>query len=99
MSSYIHFRQDVAKVLDAVDMKSEGMVTLISEEVEKALQEGRRVEKEQLADYRRIYRQGYRNALTAVAQAFGIVPRVWTVSQENGRFPKIREFRLPIWEV
>lgn len=96
MSIDVYFREDVAKVLDAVDFASGGLAALMNEEIEKAGREDRLFDDEALADHLRIYRRGYKNALVAVALAFGVVPHTWAISQENVLSPRIEEFRLPI---
>lgn len=100
MALDVYFREDVAQVLDAVDMASGGTVALVNEEVTKAMRAGRQLDNEELSDHLRIYRQGFRDALAAVAVAFGILPRSYTLdSNANGQaLPRDDAFRLPVWE-
>lgn len=100
MAVDVYFREDVAKVLDAVDMASGGTVALVNEEVAKAMRDGRQLDNEELVDHLRIYRRGFKDALTAVAVAFGILPRSYTLDPDvkDHSLPKVDAFRLPIWE-
>ena len=74
MALDIYFRENIARVLESVDVASGGTVALINEEMEKAARKKRQLDNEELADHLRIYRQGYKDALAAVAVAFGILP-------------------------
>lgn len=91
-------RSDIAKVLNEVADKGEGMVTFINSEADAILAQGERVDNSQLAALRRGYRQGYQDALAEIARAWGIVPGTWEVGRGSGCFPRLRDYRLPIWE-
>ena len=69
----VYFKEDIAQILGAVDQAGGGTAALVNGEIERAVREGHALETAELADHLRIYRQGYRDALHAVATAFGIV--------------------------
>ncbi|MCP4540633.1 MAG: hypothetical protein GY832_26140 [Chloroflexi bacterium] len=99
MKMDIPTREAVARVLGDADIASEGTVALVNEEIEKAMQNGQQLDDDELVDHLRIYRQGYRDALTKVALAFGVVPHTWGMSQEDVCLPSIVDFRLLSWEL
>ena len=68
----VYFKEDIAQILGAVDQAGGGTAALVNDEISKAARNGDALETEELADHLRIYRQGYRDALNAVATAFGI---------------------------
>ena len=72
MAVDVYFKEDIAQILAAVDQAGGGTAALVNEEIERAAQNGHALETAELADHLRIYRQGYRDALNAVATAFGI---------------------------
>ncbi len=74
MAVDVYFREDIAQVLSAVDLASGGTAALVNEELEKATCNGQQPDGAALADHLRIYRQGYKAALAAVATAFGVLP-------------------------
>ena len=86
MALDIYFRENIARVLAAIDTASGRTAAMIYEPITSIRhREGtaedrthppkaRRFSSDDLADHVRVYRQGYRDALSAVALAFGILP-------------------------
>ena len=80
MALDIYFQENIARILHSVNEAGGGITALISEEVERD-----DLATEELADHIRIYRQGYKDALAAVAVAFGISPCQQLTSGEELR--------------
>lgn len=72
MSLDVYFREDIANILRSVNMAGGSTAGIVHREIEKALRHGRPIETADLADYLELYQQGYRDALYAVAAAFGV---------------------------
>ena len=100
MALDVYFREDLANVLSAVDMGGGGTVAFIHEEIQKAQRAGRQFSDEELIDHLRIYRQGYKDALAAIAAAFGIAPETYALNagRDGQRMAEIEGFCVPAWE-
>lgn len=82
MAVEVYFREQIANILNAVNMASGGTANLVGAEmircspVRYVVQEdgslNNQDDMEDLADHLRLYRQGYRDAIVAVAAAFGM---------------------------
>ena len=76
MALDIYFRENIARVLAALNAASGSTAALIHEQIAPTLpaeNPERQLANQDLADHVRIYRQGYRDALAAVATAFGVL--------------------------
>lgn len=76
MALDIYFRENIARVLAALNAASGSTAALIHEQIAStrpAENTDRQLANKDLADHVRIYRQGYRDALAAVATAFGVL--------------------------
>ena len=89
----VYFKQDIAQILSAVDQAGGGTAALVNQEIERATQNGHALETEELADHLRIYRQCYRDALNAVATAFGIGTRLTIREAKRVEPPATMEIR------
>lgn len=100
MALDVYFREDLANVLHAVDMGGGGMTALVHEEIQRALRNGLQISNEELIDHMRIYRQGYKDALAAIAAAFGIFPETYALNsgQDESYMAEIESFCVPAWE-
>ena len=67
------FREDIGRQLTSIHLAAGGAVALVSSEIEKAARLNRPISEADLAEHLRIYRQGYTDALAAVAAAFGLL--------------------------
>ena len=74
MALDVYFKDDIANVLRSVNMAGGGTAAIVYQEIEKAMRQRQPVETADLADHLDVYQQGYRDALGAVAAAFGILP-------------------------
>ncbi len=70
----VYFRENIANVLRSVNMAGGGTAAIVNQEIEKAMRKEGQIDAADLAEHLGIYRQGYRDALGAVAAAFGILP-------------------------
>lgn len=92
MALDVYFREDVAQILSAVNLASGGTATLVNEEVAKAMRAGWQLGAEELVDHLRIYRRGYRDAIEAVAVAFGIASKDQSPVQNGFCLPQVVAF-------
>ena len=76
MALDVYFREDIANILRSVNMAGGGTAAIVHQEIEKAMRQGLPIETADLADHLDIYQQGYRDALGAVAAAFGVLPNL-----------------------
>lgn len=83
MSLDVYFRKDIANALEGIYIAGEGQNTLLFAQVDKIVTDP--VQRQELAGQMETYRQGYQDALLAVALAFGIV--------EGGSNEKMRRLR------
>lgn len=82
MALDIYFQEDVARVLDAVDLASTGATAIVNGHINQALEKNTRCDDVAIAHDLEIYRRGHRDALTAVAAAFGINPDSYCIDQK-----------------
>jgi hypothetical protein len=74
MALDVYFREDIANILRSADIAGASTAGIVHREIEKALRRGQPIETADLADSLELYQQGYRDALGAMAAAFGILP-------------------------
>jgi predicted trehalose synthase len=98
MALDIYYREDVARVLGSLDVASGGSVQVVNDEVERAAREKKPLDADRLSERLRVYRKGYQDALAAVAMAFGVLPRNWSVSKEPDTLPALAELEPPPWD-
>jgi len=103
MALDVYFREDIARVLGAIDIASGGTAALVSGELvlsqrgKGTVRETHEADEEQVAEHLQIYRQGYQDALRAVAVALG-VPTQDSVQVENAvPLPRSSTPRVPAW--
>lgn len=91
MALDVYFREDLANVIRSVDMGGGGTTALVHEMAQRG------AGNDELIEALRIYRRGYKDALAAVAQAFGITPTTYAL--EPGPAPvESMQFCVPPWE-
>lgn len=73
MALDVYFREDIANILRSVNLAGGSTAAIVRQEIEKAMCQGPPIGTANLADHLDTYQQGYRDALGAVAAAFGIL--------------------------
>ena len=103
MALDVYFREDIARILGAIDVASGGTAALVSGELvlsqrrEAAVREAHEVGGEQVADHLQIYRQGYQDALQAVALALGVATQAGVQVEDAVPLPRSPSLRVPAW--
>jgi len=100
MSLDVYFRADVARVLDSVDIASGRTAALVLCDMYHSSVKNPDPTNAQLARDMGLYRQGFRDALVAVARAFGVDPDSYVVDRhvDPASLPNIEHFQPLHWE-